>query len=90
MNKEIQRGNDAKRVLDEPLLKEAFEAVETALFAEIKRVDISNAGKQKDLITCLQLLGKVKGYIESVVMTGQMAAIEDERKSWVDKLRRRG
>jgi hypothetical protein len=89
MNKEIQRGNDAKRVLDEPLLKEAFEAVEAALIAEIRRVDIGNAAKQQNLVTCIQLLGKVRGYIESVVNTGQMAAIAEEQKGWADRFRRR-
>ena len=89
MNKDIVRGEEAKRVLAEPLLQEAFTAVESAIFAELKRVDVGAQDKQKNLIVTLQLLGKLKGYLENVVLTGQMVSLEAERQSWVDKARKR-
>ncbi len=89
MNKEIQRAEEAKRVLAEPLLQEAFTSLESAILSELKRVDVGAQDKQKNLVVTLQLLGKLKGYLENVVLTGQMVAIQEERQSWVDKARKR-
>ena len=79
MNEEIRRGEDAKRVLAEPLLKEAFGKIELALMDEIRRVDVGDASKQRDLIVTLQLLGKLKRVLEDTVMTGEMARLTEEQ-----------
>ena len=89
MNEEIRRGEDAQRLLDDPLLVEAFAAVETALVSEIKRVDVGASDRHRDLIVSLQLLAKVRGYIEQVAQTGRMAAITQEQEGWRDKVKRR-
>lgn len=89
MTDEIRRGEEAQRLLDEPLLKEAFSAVESTLIDAIKRVDVGAKDAQRDLIVSLQLLNKVRGYVEQVAMTGRMAKLTKERESWADKIRRR-
>lgn len=89
MNDEIRRGEEAKRLLNEPMLKEAFDAVETALIDAIKRVDVGAEKAQKDLIVTLQLLGKVKKYMEDVMATGKMAALQEERATWTDRMKSR-
>lgn len=89
MNEEIRRGDDADRLLSDPLFTEAFAAVETALVSEIKRVDVGASDRHRDLIVSLQLLAKVKGYIEQVAQTGRMAAITQEQEGWRDKVKRR-
>lgn len=89
MTDEIRRGDEAQRVLDEPMLKEAFSVVEAALIDAIKRVDVGAKDRHQDLIVSLQLLGKVKGHIEQVVMTGKMASLTKERDSWTDRFKRR-
>lgn len=89
MNEEIRRGDDADRLLSDPLFTEAFAAVETALVSEIKRVDVGASDRHRDLIVSLQLLAKVRGYIEQVAQTGRMAAITQEQEGWRDKVMRR-
>jgi hypothetical protein len=89
MNPEIRRADDAERLLSEPLMKEAFDAVESTLIAHIKRVAVGDSDAQRDLIVSLQLLGKVRGYLQSVIDTGKMARLDEEKKSWVDRLRNR-
>ena len=89
MNEEIRRGDDADRLLSDPLFTEAFAAVETALVSEIKRVDVGASDRHRDLIVSLQLLAKVRGYIEQVAQTGRMAAITQEQEGWRDKIARR-
>lgn len=89
MNTEIRRADDAERLMNEPLLKEAFAAVEEALIAHLKRVAVGDSNAHRDLIVSLQLLSKVRGYMQSTIATGKMARIEEERKSWADRLKRR-
>ena len=89
MNKEIQRAEEAKRVLAEPLLQEAFLAVESAIFTELRRVDVGARDRQRDLVVTLQLLGKLKQYLENTMLTGEMVRIQEERGSWADSLRKR-
>lgn len=86
---EIRRAEEAKRLMADPLLSEAFTKVEEALIGRIKQVDVGATDAQKNLIVTLQLLGKVRQYLEQVIVTGKLAAMEQERKSWADRLRRR-
>ena len=90
IDNEIRRAEDAKRLMAEPLMVEAFAKVEEALIGRIKQVDVGATEAQRNLIVTLQLLGKVKQYLEQVIVTGKLAAMEEERKSWADRLRRRG
>ena len=88
MNKEIQRAEEAKRVLAEPLLQESFTAVESAIFTELRRVDVGARDRQRDLVVTLQLLGTLKQYLENTMLTGEMVRIQEERGSWTDRLKR--
>jgi hypothetical protein len=88
MNPEIRRGQEAERVLAEPLLVEAFAAIEESVVGRLRRVDVGDEDGQRDLVVTLQLLGKVKQYITDVVTTGRMAALEEQRTHW-QNLRRK-
>lgn len=78
LDEEDRRGFEAERVLNEPLLKEAFESVERGLVDAMKRVPMGDTKTQHELVLTLQLLGKVKGYIEEVVQTGKLARIQKQ------------
>lgn len=75
--------------MEEPLLKEAFEMVESAIVNQMTRVDVSANKAHTDLIVTLQLLHKVKGYLQTVIDTGKMVALDEEKKSWADRFRKR-
>jgi hypothetical protein len=86
---QIRRGADAQRLLEEPLLLEAFELIEHGLLARMRTVDVGAVEAQRNLIVTLQLLGKVKQHIEQTALTGRFAEEELARKSWTDRFRRR-
>jgi len=89
MNPDIRRAEDAKRLLSEPLMAEAFAKVEEAILSRLRTVDVGAIEAQRDLVVTLQLLGKVKQHIEQTALTGRFAEEEAARKSWTDKFRRR-
>jgi hypothetical protein len=85
---QIRRGDDAKRLMAEPLLQEAFELIEQGLLARMRTVDVGASDTQRDLIVTLQILGKVKQHIEQTALTGRFAEEEAARKSWTDRFKR--
>lgn len=86
---ELERGHEARRLLAEPLLIEAFAAIEATILSEIRRVDVGAAEKQRDLIVTMQLLAKVRTYIENVALTGRMAEEKKAERSLLQRFTRR-
>ena len=85
---QIRRGDDARRLMAEPLLQEAFELIEQGLLSRMRTVDVGASDTQRDLIVTLQILGKVKQHIEQTALTGRFAEEEAARKSWTDRFKR--
>lgn len=77
---EKRRAEDASRLLNDPLLKEAFERVEKALLSGMQTVDVTATEAQRGLIVSYQLLSKVRQYLEQVMVTGQLIELEEQRK----------
>jgi hypothetical protein len=81
MNPEISRGEDAKRILDDPLFKEAWDSVEKALVASLRTVPLTDAALEREIVRSIQLLYRVRGYVEDVLSTGKMAAFEEQQQA---------
>jgi hypothetical protein len=75
---ESRRGEQARRLLDDPLLKEAFAAVEEGLQSAWRATAEDAAGERERLWLMLQLLGRVRGHLTEVFETGRLADIEFE------------
>ena len=86
---QIRRGDEAKRLLAEPLLLEAFDLIEQGLLARMRTVDVGATDAHRDLIVTMQLLGKVRQHIEQAAITGRFAEEEQARKTWTDRFKRR-
>lgn len=72
---EVQRGHDAKRLLDEPLLKEAFETIEQEFVDQWKKAPVRDVEGREKLWLMLQLLGKVHNHLESVMASGKLTEV---------------
>ncbi len=86
-DKEIRKGRDADRVLNDPLFAEAFKSVETGIFDAMRRVPIGDRDTQHELVLSLQVLAKVRRYLTEAVETGKMADIQ-KSNTLKDKIRR--
>jgi hypothetical protein len=87
MKPEISRGEDAKRILDDPLFKESFDTVEKSLVASLRTVPLTDAGLEREVVRSIQLLYRVRGYLEDVLSTGKLAALEEQQAEWRKKRR---
>ena len=87
MKPEITRGEDAKRILDDPLYQEAWKSVENGLVASLRTVPLTDAQLEREIVRSIQLLYRVRGYLEDVLSTGKLAAIEEQQAEWRKKRR---
>lgn len=82
-DEEIRRGNEAERLLREPLLLEAFEKIEQACLAEWKNAPTRDTEGRERIWTMVKLLERVKAHLTAVAQTGRLASAkvaEDDRK----------
>jgi len=72
-DQESRRGEQARRLLDDPLLQEAFATVETNLRDAWSATADDAAAERERLWLMLKLLGRVRAHLTSVLETGQLA-----------------
>lgn len=73
LNKENERGQRAKELLENPLLVEAFEVIEQEIQKAWEDSPARDAEGREKLYQMLMISRKVKRHVESVVHTGEMA-----------------
>jgi hypothetical protein len=71
LEKEAARGTQAARVLDEPLLKEAFETLEARLIGTWQTT--SDPKVRESLWYEQRALSKLRGHLKELVETGKLA-----------------
>ena len=82
--RERERGENAKRLLKNELLVEAFDTIEEKLMAEWQSTGPDGMPHREDCWRTLMLLKKLKGVIEQHVKRGEtsvkyIAALEEEK-----------
>ena len=85
MKEEIARGEDAKRILHDPLYQEAWTAVERSFIEHLRQVPLTDASLEREFVRSLQLLYKVRQYLEQVMQTGTLAALDEQQKHWQEQ-----
>lgn len=76
---QIERGNHAKRLLQDPLLSEAFENVSQAIHEQWAACPLRDREGAHELRLMLKLLGDVKTVLEGALADGKVAAAELDR-----------
>jgi hypothetical protein len=76
LQKQISEGQKAQLLLDEPLLKEAFNYLSDRYKSEIFNTSYSDHEQRQVLWMAYNMIDKVKGHLESVMTTGKLAAKE--------------
>lgn len=78
LNNQVQRGQQAKRLLDDPLLKEGFEYLFEEYKKEIFNTSYNDHEQRQVLWMAYNLLDKIKGHLVTVMETGKLASSELE------------
>lgn len=73
------RGERARRLLDDPMLAEAFDVVERNLHEEWLASRGGQEREREQIWLMIKLLGRVKGQLTEAMETGKVARIQIER-----------
>lgn len=76
LSKQVERGNHAKRLLDDPLLQEAFQIVEQAIHEQWANSPLRDVEGQMALRVMLNHLRDLKSVLEVALADGK-AAVEE-------------
>ena len=83
-DEEIKRGNNAARIINDPLFAEAVDAVRGRLLTIMETAKTDEATLQAK--TCLGLLADIKQHLVRVMTDGRIAAesikLEQDKRSW--------
>ena len=70
---EISRGHKAKQLLDEPLIKEAFDKLEALYKEEIFLTKVDEDKERTNIYLCYNTLTTVKAHLQEIMQTGELA-----------------
>lgn len=73
---EMKRGEEAERLLNHPLLVEAFSKVRDGLIAAMQDAPIGDEKTHNRLVIALQLHEQMKKQIADVMTTGKLAKLQ--------------
>lgn len=76
LEKELRDGNEVRRLLEHPFLKEAFEAVQSSILEQMREVKLRDSEMHTRLITALQVSDSVRKYLQRIVETGEIAKLQ--------------
>lgn len=79
------RGARAKALLEEPILKEAFEALEAAYTAGWRASQPRDVEGREKLFLAINIVGKVKDHLLTVLADGELAASDLRRLAEVNQ-----
>lgn len=84
-DQELLRAGEANRLLNDPLMKEAFEVVETSLTKAWLATGDAQERERERLWLMQKLMARVKAHLETVINTGKLAEkqmTDLEKKQW--------
>lgn len=67
---------EARNLLENPLLREAFEAVEVDLIGQMRRAKLDDTGGHTRLVMALQIANAVRGHLWQLMHDGVTASEE--------------
>ena len=87
---ELERGEQARQLLQNPLYVESFETVRQAIIDKWASAPMRDREGHHELKLMLKLLGDLTGYVEQTMQTGKLASIQLEQERKMDKLKAHG
>lgn len=88
--KEAMRGEEAKRLLENELYREAFDMLNQSIISKWLAAPIRDREGMHELKLMAKVLQDVESYLAQIVNTGKMAEMQLEQEAKVAKLRKAG
>jgi hypothetical protein len=89
LNDAATRGGCAEELLDNELLAEAFTALEASYVSAWRATVVDDVAGREKLFLAINIVGKVRGHLASVVANGKLAEAELRELARVSERRKR-
>ncbi len=89
LESERLRGAEAKQLLENKYLREAFDAAERSILGQMDEVSMRDTDMHTRLILARKTVASVRRYIERIVETGELAELQLKKPNRVQKIFRR-
>ena len=76
---EVKRGDQAAKILDNPIYKEALDKVRESLISSMANSPLGDEKTHNKLVIALQLLNQINKQLTDVMTTGKLASIQTDR-----------
>jgi hypothetical protein len=76
---EVKRGEQASKILDNPIYKEAIDKVRENIVASMTNSPLGDEKTHNRLVIALQLLNQINKQLTDVMQTGKLASIQTDR-----------
>ena len=80
---DLQREEHARRLLNDVLLKEAFDTLKEDLMNRWSHSGTTDSEARESICLAIRLLDKIDGHIRSIVETGHMAKIMEKQHPYI-------
>lgn len=89
LSEEVQRGDMATAVLENPIYAESWESVRNGIIAAWENAPIRDKEGQNELKLMLKVLTDVRKTVEQTMQTGKLARIQIEQEGLVSRMFKR-
>lgn len=83
---EIKRGDEAKRILENPIYQEAVQKVRDDIVYGMTYSALGDSSTHTRLVIALQLLGQIEKQLQDVMTTGRLANLQVQDKTILQKI----
>ena len=80
---DLRREEHARRLLEDVLLKEAFDTLKEDLMNRWSHSGTTDSEARESIWLAIRLLDKIDGHIRSIVETGHMAKIMEKQHPYI-------
>jgi hypothetical protein len=89
LERDAAKAMRAQALLDDELLSEAFETLETSYMSAWRGTVIDDVAGREKLVLAINIVGKVRDHLASVIANGKLAQVELTELAEVAERRRR-
>ena len=86
-HEEMIRGEEAERLLDNPLFIESIDKVRQGIISSMEQSALGDESTHNRLVIALQLLNKIEKNIKEVAETGKMIKMQIDKPSFLSRFK---
>lgn len=85
----FEKADEAKRLIQNPVLNEALDAIKASLVAKLEQVPIGDLDTQHEVALMLQLLRRVKDQLHQFLNEYAVEEHKQKQATFLERMRRR-